>query len=91
MNVGMPPRSRNHRLPAAEDTPTANAASSLLNPSATLRQNNRSTSRRSDGFPGDLIDDRPVNPVIHPAGLPTATLLDQVLRRPAESTHGTSL
>ena len=34
MNVGIPPRSRNHRLPAACDTPTASAASSLLNPLA---------------------------------------------------------
>jgi hypothetical protein len=83
MNVAMPPRSRNHRLPAACDTPTASAASSLPKPSAIRRQNARSTSRRSDGLPGDLIDDRPVNSFIHPAGLPTTTPFDQVLRRQA--------
>jgi hypothetical protein len=34
MNVGIPPRSLNHRLPAACEAPTASAASSLLNPLA---------------------------------------------------------
>jgi transposase InsO family protein len=85
MNVGMPPRSRNHRLPAADDAPTASAASSLLNPFTISRQNRRSTSRRSDGAPGDLNGPRPVNPIIHPAGLPTATLLHRALRPPIES------
>jgi hypothetical protein len=84
-NVGMPPRSWNHRVPAACDTPTAIAASSLLNPLAISRQNNRSTSRRSDGFPGDFIGDLPVSSRIHPAGLPINTLTIGVLRRPVES------
>ena len=86
----MPPRSRNHRLPAACDAPTASAASSLLKPSAIRRQNARSTSRRSDGLPGDFIGDRPVNSFIHPAGLPTTTSSIEVLRRPVESTQYTS-
>jgi Integrase core domain len=90
MNVGMPPRSRNHRLPAACDTPTASAASSLLKPSAIRRQNARSTSRRSDGLPGDFIGDRPVNSFIHPAGLPITTSSIEVLRRPFESGQYTS-
>jgi hypothetical protein len=85
MNVGIPPRSLNHRLPAAEDAPTANAASSLLKPFAISCQNNRSTSRRSDGFPGDFIGALPVNSVIHPAGLPINTSTINVLRGPVES------
>jgi hypothetical protein len=81
----MPPRSRNHRTPAAEETPTAYAASSLLRPFAISRQNHRSTSRRCDGLPGDFIAERPVNSFIQPAGLPIATPLLEVLRRPRES------
>ena len=84
-NVGMPPRSRNHRLPAAPDTPTAAPASSLDDPLAISRQNRRSTSRRSDGAPGDFIGDRPVSSFIHPAGLPINTSAIEVLRRPVES------
>jgi hypothetical protein len=91
MNVGMPPRSRNHRLPAACDTPTAVAASSLVTPLAISRQNNRSTSRRSDGAPGDFIADLPVNAFIHPAGLPINTSVIEVLRRPIESAQYTSI
>src|SRR3954468_2524591 len=84
-SVAIPPRSLNHRLPAACETPTARAASSLLNPLATSRQNHRSTSRRCDGLPGDFIAERPVNSFIHPAGLPIATPRIKVLRRPRES------
>src|SRR5215217_6369540 len=85
MNVGMPPRSRNHRLPAAPDAPTATAASSLDNPLATSRQKSRSTSRRREGAPGDFIGDRPVSSFIHPAGLPINTSEIKALRRPVES------
>src|SRR5215207_1281080 len=84
-NVGMPPRSRNQRLPAACDAPTAIAASSLVSPLAISRQNNRSTSRRSDGLPGDFIGALPVNSRIHPAGLPINTSTIKVLRPPVES------
>jgi hypothetical protein len=52
------------------------------------RQNARSTSRRQHGAPGDFIGDRPVNPVIHPAGLPINTSTITVLQRPVESTLG---
>jgi hypothetical protein len=44
----IPPRCRNHRVPAADDTPTAAAASSLVSPRAT------STKNRFDG----RIDER---------------------------------
>ena len=86
----MPPRSRNHRLPAACDAPTATAASSLVSPLAISCQNRRSTSRRSDGAPGDFIADLPVNSLIHPAGLPIPTSTLEVLRRPVESAQYTS-
>ena len=86
----MPPRSRNHLLPAACDAPTTSAASSLVSPLAISRQNSRSTSRRSDGFPDDFIADRPLNSCIHPAGLPINTSTFEVLRRPVESTQFTS-
>ena len=78
-------------MPAADDTPTAAAASSLLSPRAISSQNRRSTSRRCDGAPGDFIGDRPVNAFIHPAGLPTDTSTIRVLRRPVESTQFTSV
>jgi transposase InsO family protein len=57
---------------------------------AITRQNSRSTSRRCDGAPGDFIVDRPVNAVIHPAGLPINTSTIKVLRRPIESAQFTS-
>src|SRR4051795_7327855 len=90
-SVAIPPRSRNHRTPAADDTPTAAAASSLLRPLAISRQNRRSTLRRCDGLPGDFIAERPVNAVIQPAGLPIATPHIEVLRRPVESAQYTSI
>ncbi|MEH0975306.1 IS3 family transposase [Micromonospora sp. CPCC 205546] len=90
INSGMPPRCRNHLLPTACDTPTAVPASSLVSPLAISRQNKRSTSRRSDGFPGDFIGDLPVNAFIHPAGLPIDTSKIEVLRRPVELTNYTS-
>jgi hypothetical protein len=86
----MPPRSRNQRLPAAGDAPTATAASSLVSPLRISRQNNRSTLQRSDGLPGDFIGALPVNSRIHPAGLPINTSTIKVLRRPVESAQYTS-
>src|SRR5215218_8395176 len=85
MNVGMPPRSRNHLVPAACDTPTTAAASSLDTPLAISHQNSRSTSRRSEGFPGDFSGERPVKAFIQPAGLPINTSKIEVLRRAIES------
>lgn len=46
---------------------------------------------RSDGLPGDFIGALPVNSFIQPAGLPIATPLDQVLRRPVESAPSSRL
>src|SRR5262245_18194967 len=85
MKVGMPPRSRNQRLLAACDAPTAIPASSLVSPLVTSRENNRSTSRRSDGFPDDFIGALPVSAFVQPAGLPINTSNIEVLRRPVES------
>jgi hypothetical protein len=79
------------RLPAACDAPTAIAASSLVSPLAISRQNKLSTSRRSDGTPGDFIGDLPVSAFIHPAGLPIDTYTYEVLRRPVEFTLRTSV
>ncbi len=67
------------------DTPTASAALSLVIPAAICSQNCRSTSRRSDGAPGDRIAPRPVNFCIQPAGRPINTSMIKVLRRPVES------
>jgi Integrase core domain len=72
MNVGMPPRSRNQRLPAACEAPTASAASSLLKP-----RTQRRLARR-------LHRALPVNSSIHPAGLPISTSTIKVLRGPVE-------
>src|SRR3712207_6613175 len=88
LSAGIPPRSRNQREPAACDAPTATAASSLVRPLAISRQNPRSTSRRRDGAPGDLIAALPVNAFIHPAGLPTHTSTLEMLREPLESAQG---
>jgi hypothetical protein len=84
----MPPPWRNQRPPTACDTPTTAAASSGNSPFAISIQNERSTSRRCRGAPGDFIGDRPVNDVIHPAGLPINTSIIKVLRRPVESALG---
>jgi len=85
------PPSRNQRLPTACDAPTAIPASSLVNPCAIRIQNSRSTSRRSDGAPGDFIGDLPVNSFIHPAGLPINTSEIKVLRRQVESAQYTAI
>ena len=60
-------------------------AEGKIYPCAIRIQNSRSTSRRSDGAPGDFIGDLPVNSFIHPAGLPINTSEIKVLRRPVES------
>ena len=62
-----------------------------MSPLAIARQNRRSTSRRSDGFPGDFIGARPVNVFIHPAGLPIGTSTLEVLQRPVEFTQYLSI
>ena len=58
---------------------------------AISHQKSRSTSRRSEGFPGDFIGERPVKAFIHPAGLPISTSEIGVLRRAVESAQYTAL
>ena len=62
-----------------------------MTPVAISSQNSRSTSRRCDGAPGDFIGDRPVNSVIHPAGLPINNPLIEVVRPPVESSQFISI
>ena len=58
---GMPPASRNHRVPTACDTPAPTAASSLDRPAAIDCQNPRCSSRRTAfGRPGDLNPSRAI-------------------------------
>jgi hypothetical protein len=53
---GIPPASRNHLDPTADDTPVSAAASSLDDPRAIASQNRTRSSRRAvDGRPGDHI------------------------------------
>jgi hypothetical protein len=80
----MPPRTRNHLDPTGPDTPTAIPASSLVIPSAILRQNDRSSSRRIGGRPGDLSAGRPVCVTIHPGCRPINTSTIGVLLRLVE-------
>src|SRR3954453_17600917 len=57
---GMPPASRNHRVPTAGDTPARRAASSLAKPAAIAAQNCRRSSRRATpGRPGERKTPRP--------------------------------
>src|SRR4051794_23893306 len=57
---GMPPASRNHRVPTAGDTPARHAASSLARPAAIAVQNRRRSSRRATpGRPGEHKIPRP--------------------------------
>ena len=52
----IPPASRNHLVPTADDTPAAAAALSLDNPRAIASQNRTRSSRRAlEGRPGDQI------------------------------------
>jgi hypothetical protein len=62
-----------------------------VTPFAISRQNCCSTSRRSEGAPGDFIGERPVSSFIHPAGRPINTSIVEVLRRPLETTQFTSV
>jgi hypothetical protein len=53
---GIPPDSRNHRAPTADDTPACAAASSVHDPRAIASQNRTRSSRRAvEGRPGDHI------------------------------------
>jgi putative transposase len=84
---GIPPPSRNHRVPNGIDTPHATAASSLDSPRAINRQKRcRSSRRLIGGRPGDNNGGRPA--AIAARALPCATthspFHNGVLRRPVE-------
>lgn len=85
MNNGMPPQCREQHEPIACDTPTPSAALWLVIPNEIFTQNSRSTSRSSEGAPGERIAPGPVNFCIHPAGRPINTSHSRVLQRPIES------
>jgi len=82
--VGIPPPCRNNLDPGACAIPQRRAASSLVFPSAILRQNSRSVSRLSPGRPGETIGFLPVNSFNQPGGRPMHTSILEVLRRPLE-------
>src|SRR3954466_4915416 len=82
---GMPPASRNHRAPTADDTPTPTAASSLDRPAAIAVQNRRRSSRRATpGRPGERDTPRPDRSERR-LRVPIANPSVEVLRRPLES------
>lgn len=87
----MPPRSRNHLEPTGPDTPTAIPAPSLVIPSAILRQNSCSSSRRIGGRTGDRSAGRPVCVTIHPGCRPINTSTIGVLLRLVEPGQYTSV
>lgn len=71
MNVGIPPRSLNHRLAACRLRRTNSQRSVLAaQPIGNLTPNNRSHVSTKRWLPGDFIGALPVNSVIHSAGLP---------------------
>ena len=55
MNVAIPPRSRNHRLPAACDAPSPSAASSVLRPFAISCQTTAPRRGATTASPGGFI------------------------------------
>src|SRR3954463_5794383 len=82
---GMPPASRNHRAPPADDPPTPTAASSLDRPAAIAVQNRRRSSRRATpGRPGERDTPRPDRSERR-LRVPIANPSVEVLRRPLES------
>jgi hypothetical protein len=83
---GMPPASRNHRVPTTGDTPASTAASSLGRPAAIDAQNRRRSSRRATpGQPGERVTARSAQSDRR-FRVPIATPSVELLRRPPEST-----
>src|SRR3954452_3683189 len=88
---GIPPPSRNHRTPTADDTPACTAASSLDSPRAIAAQNLcRCFNLPTGGRPGERIDGLPAQSAARRFS-PIATPLDQELRRPVEFAQYTSI
>src|SRR5262249_21171222 len=85
LTVRIPPPSRNHLTPTADENPTAAAASSLEAPAAIASQNFCRCSRRHPGGrPGERIRGRPVTLEPHPRARPMQHLLFEVLQRPLD-------
>src|SRR5512134_4126172 len=83
-DAGMPPASRNHRVPTAGDTPALTAASSLERPVAIAAQKRLCPSRRrTEGRPGERSFARPARSD-RLLRVVIATPLGAVLRRPVE-------
>jgi hypothetical protein len=83
-DAGMPPASRNHRVPTAGDTPALTAASSLECPVAIAAQNRRCSSRRrTEGRPGERSFARPARSD-RLLRVVIATPFGAVVRRPVE-------
>src|SRR5438445_2506284 len=90
-DAGMPPASRNHRVPTAGDTPALTAASSLECPVAIAAQNRRCSSRRrTEGRPGERSFARPARSD-RLLCVVIATPFGAVLRRPIELRQYTSV
>jgi putative transposase len=89
---GIPPASRNHRVPTGCDTPATAAAPSLGTPRAIASQNRTRSSRRAaDGRPGDHIWPRIARIACWRFPAPISPHLQiEVLRRPAEFAQYTS-
>jgi len=90
-DAGMPPASRNHRVPTAGDTPALTAASSLECPVAIAAQNRRCSSRRrTEGRPGERSFARPARSD-RLLRVVIATPFGAVLQRPVELRQYTSV
>src|SRR4051794_10707777 len=88
---GMPPASRNQRVPTAGDTPATDTASSLDCPCAIAAQNCRRSSRcAAGGRPGDRRASRPDRSECR-FGFFIATSFVRLLRRPLESAQYVSI
>jgi hypothetical protein len=88
LTVGIPPPSRNQRVPTAGDTPATTADSSLDKPPAIAPQNRCRCSRRvTGGRPGDRIGARSARSARRRPLAPIATPHPRGVRRLLESTQ----
>lgn len=84
--VGMPPPSRNQRVPTAEDTPAAVPASSLDVPRA-IAPRTAAAARvvPPAGDQATASEDVAPDQIVDPFSLPSQLLTTEMLRRPPES------
>ena len=91
MTGGIPPASRNHRVPTGCDTPASTAASSLDSPRLIAAQNRCLCSRlATGGRPATASAACPWQPSPTLLDVPCAHLQIEVLRRPVEFAQYTS-